>query len=202
MFTSSVSVSFCADICLASASPRRRDLLASIGVTVDVRPCHIDETLQENETAADYVVRLAVEKALVADELTPLPTLGSDTAVVLDGQVLGKPSDRIHAAEMLAALSGRSHEVLTGVAITGPAGLQTCCVSTRVHFREISDDEIMAYWMTGEPSDKAGGYAIQGFASIFVASIQGSYSAVVGLPLYETADLLRQQGVSLWNKGL
>lgn len=189
------------DLCLASASPRRRDLLASIGVTADVRPCHIDETPRENEAAADYVVRLAVEKAQAADELTSLPTLGSDTAVVLDGSVLGKPDNRTHAAEMLAALSGRSHYVLTGVAVTGPAGLLTCCVSTQVNFREISDDEITAYWMTGEPIDKAGGYAIQGLASIFVASIQGSHSAVVGLPLFETADLLRQQGVCLWNKG-
>ena len=190
------------DLCLASASPRRRDLLASIGVTVDVQPCHIDETPRENEAPADYVVRLAVEKAFAADELTPLATLGSDTAVVLDGCVLGKPDNRVHAAKMLAALSGRSHHVLTGVAITGPKGLLTCCVSTRVDFREISDDEIMAYWATGETIDKAGGYAIQGLASIFVASIQGSYSSVVGLPLFETAALLRQQGVPVWNKGL
>lgn len=190
------------DLCLASASPRRVDLLTSIGVTADVRPCHIDETPRANEAAADYVVRLAVEKALAADALTSLPTLGSDTAVVMDDRVLGKPNHRTHAAEMLAALSGRSHHVLTGVAIKGPAGLQTCCVSTRVDFREISDEEIMAYWLTGEPRDKAGGYAIQGLASIFVASIQGSYSAVVGLPLFETATLLRQQGIPIWNKGL
>jgi septum formation protein len=186
-------------VCLASASPRRRDLLLSIGVDADIRPCDIDETPKANESPSDYVVRLAVEKALAADTLTSLPTLGSDTAVVLDGCILGKPRDQAHGAEMLAALSGRRHEVLTAVALTGPVGVLKCCVSTQVRLGEISDEQIAAYWQTEEPLDKAGGYAIQGLASVFVASIEGSYSAVVGLPLYETATLLRQQGVPIWN---
>ena len=189
-------------VCLASASPRRRDLLLSIGVDVDIHPCNVDETPQINESPSDYVVRLAVEKALVADALTPLPTLGSDTAVVLDGKILGKPRNQAHGADMLTALSGRCHEVLTAVALTGPAGLLKCCVKTRVCFDEISDEQIAAYWQTGEPLDKAGGYAAQGLAAVFVTAIEGSYSAVVGLPLYETAKLLRQQGIPLWNNVL
>ncbi|TVM08317.1 MAG: septum formation inhibitor Maf [Halomonas sp.] len=189
-------------VCLASASPRRRDLLSSIGVEVDVKPCHIDETPQPGESPDDYVVRLAVEKALEADTLTSLPTLGSDTAVVLDGRILGKPRDQAHGAEMLAALSGRRHEVLTAVALTGPAGMLKCCVATQVCLGDISDKQIAAYWQTGEPLDKAGGYAIQGLAAVFVATIEGSYSAVVGLPLYETATLLREQGVPIWNNML
>ncbi|MDR5898112.1 Maf family protein [Halomonas vilamensis] len=186
-------------LCLASASPRRRDLLASIGVSVEVIPCDIDETPDTEELAQDYVVRLAREKALAASPLTSLPTLGSDTAVVLDGEILGKPTDQHHAACMLKALSGRTHQVLTGVAVSGANGVLTRCVETHVTLRALSDVEITAYWHTGEPLDKAGGYAIQGLAAVFVASLQGSYSAVVGLPLYETAALLRQQGLALWN---
>ncbi|WP_075879111.1 Maf family protein [Vreelandella massiliensis] len=185
-------------LCLASASPRRRDLLAAIGVSVDVHPCDIDETPYASEPARDYVVRLAREKALAAASSTSLPTLGSDTAVVLDGDILGKPTDQEHAASMLKALSGRTHQVLTGVAVSGPHGVLTQCVETRVTLRALSEAEISAYWETGEPVDKAGGYAIQGLAAVFVASLEGSYSAVVGLPLYETAALLRRQGVALW----
>jgi septum formation protein len=186
-------------LCLASASPRRRELLATIGVSVEVNPCDIDETPYAAEPANDYVVRLAREKALAAVPSTLLPTLGADTAVVLDGEILGKPSDQQHAASMLKALSGRTHQVFTGVAVSGPHGVLTRCVETHVTLRTLSDEEIAAYWHTGEPVDKAGGYAIQGLAAVFVASVQGSYSAVVGLPLYETAALLRQQGVALWN---
>ena len=183
---------------LASASPRRRELLASIGVTVEVRPVDIDESPRGGERPQAYVLRLAREKALAGAQLGTLPTLGSDTAVVCDQRILGKPADRAEAAAMLRLLSGRSHEVLTAVAVNGPAGLLEVCVSTRVVMREISDAECTAYWHTGEPFDKAGGYAIQGFAAIFVERIEGSYSAVVGLPLYETAMLLRRQGVPLW----
>lgn len=185
-------------LCLASASPRRRDLLASIGVSVEVHPCDIDETPYAAESARDYVVRLAREKALAAAPLTSLPTLGADTAVVLDGEILGKPTDQHQATCMLKALSGRTHHVLTGVAVGGSHGVLDRCVETRVTLRTLSDVEITAYWHTGEPLDKAGGYAIQGLAAVFVASLQGSYSAVVGLPLYETAALLRQQGIALW----
>ena len=185
-------------LCLASASPRRRALLASIGVPVTVHPCNIDETPLVDELAASYVRRLAVAKAEAAAPHTPLPTLGSDTAVVVDGRILGKPVDAAEGAEMLRLLSGRRHEVLTAVAVSGPLGVLSCCVTTQVTMREIEDDEVMAYWRTGEPADKAGGYAIQGLAAIFVKEIQGSHSAVVGLPLFETAHLLRQQGVPIW----
>ncbi|MDZ7853422.1 MAG: Maf family protein [Halomonas sp.] len=189
-------------LCLASASPRRRELLASIGVGVKVRPVDIDETPRSSETAHDYVERLAREKALAGAGLSALPALGSDTAVVCDGAILGKPVGRDQAAAMLRSLSGREHQVLTGVAVTGPAGLQTVCVTTRVFMRAITDTELAAYWATGEPADKAGGYAIQGLAAVFVEHIEGSHSAVVGLPLYETADLLARQGVPVWNGAL
>ncbi|MEQ6918372.1 Maf family protein [Halomonas aquatica] len=186
-------------LCLASASPRRRELLASIGVAVDVRPVDIDETPQVEESPRDYVVRLAREKALAGSRLTPLPTLGSDTAVVHDSEILGKPANSQHAVAMLRSLSGRCHEVLTGVAVTGPAGVLAACVTTRVFMREIQEAELEAYWASGEPADKAGGYAIQGLAAVFVEHIEGSHSAVVGLPLFETADLLARQGVPVWN---
>ncbi|MBD3897353.1 septum formation inhibitor Maf [Halomonas sp. ML-15] len=186
---------------LASASPRRRELLASIGVAVDVHPVDIDETPHADEAAQDYVQRLARAKALAGAEGSQLPTLGSDTAVVLDGQIFGKPRDRAHAAEMLTALAGTTHQVLTAVAVSGPAGLLECCVASRVTLRDIAPSEIDAYWATGEPADKAGGYAIQGLAAVFVAEMQGSHSAVVGLPLYESAALLICQGVPLWSGG-
>ncbi|MBS3666932.1 MULTISPECIES: Maf family protein [Halomonadaceae] len=187
-------------LCLASASPRRRDLLASIGVPVTVHPCDIDETPLVGETPHAYVQRLAVAKAEAAAPLTGLPTLGSDTAVVVDGRILGKPADFDEGAEMLRLLSGRTHEVLTAVAVSGPAGMLSSCVATQVTMREISADEITAYWRTGEPADKAGGYAIQGLAAIFVKQIQGSHSAVVGLPLFETTHLLCRQGVPIWRR--
>ena len=185
-------------LCLASASPRRRELLASIEVDCEVRPVDIDETPLAGEAPRDYVRRLAREKALAGAALSALPVLGSDTAVVLEGEILGKPRDRAHALEMLAALSGTTHEVLTGVAVSGPQGLLDVCVTTRVTLREISPAEAAAYWATGEPCDKAGGYGIQGRAAVFVSHIEGSHSAVVGLPLYETAELLARQGVPLW----
>ncbi|ELY21086.1 Maf-like protein [Vreelandella titanicae BH1] len=187
-------------LCLASASPRRRALLASIGVPVTVHPCDIDETLQVGESAQAYVQRLAVAKAEAAAPFTHLPILGSDTAVVVDGRILGKPANAEEGAEMLRLLSGRCHEVLTAVAISGPEGMLSSCVTTQVTMREISADEIVAYWRTGEPADKAGGYAIQGLAAIFVKQIQGSHSAVVGLPLYETTHLLCRQGVPIWQR--
>ncbi|MBA2778812.1 Maf family protein [Billgrantia kenyensis] len=186
-------------LCLASASPRRRELLASIDVTVEVRPVDIDETPRHEESPGDYVLRLAREKATAGGRLSILPTLGSDTAVVCDGRILGKPAGRDEAADMLRLLSGRAHEVLTAVAVTGPEGLLDACVTTRVFMRDISAAEMAAYWATGEPADKAGGYAIQGLAAIFVERIEGSHSAVVGLPLFETAQLLVRQGVPLWN---
>ena len=185
---------------LASASPRRRELLASIGVAVEVAPADIDETPLEDEAPAAYVERLARRKAQVGAEGTTLPTLGSDTAVVVDRHILGKPRDREDAIAMLSALSGTTHEVVTGIAVTGPQGMLSTHVVTRVTLRELQPDEIEAYWRSGEPVDKAGAYAIQGLAAIFVERIEGSHSAVVGLPLFETAKLLTRQGVSLWGE--
>ncbi|MBY5969063.1 Maf family protein [Halomonas denitrificans] len=192
---------------LASASPRRRDLLASIGVEVEVCPVDIDETPHPGEQAVDYVARLARTKATVGQRAglaqpgaasEDWVTLGSDTAVVRDGQILGKPADAAEGFAMLRSLSGRDHQVMTAVAVTGPAGLLEVTVVTDVTMRMIEDAEIHAYWRSGEPQDKAGGYAIQGLAAVFVERIAGSHSAVVGLPLFETAALLRQQGMALW----
>nr|WP_311063724.1 Maf family protein [Halomonas sp. DWK9] len=185
-------------LCLASASPRRQALLASIGVPVSVLPSDIDETPLEGESPHSYVERLAVAKAQAAMGKTALPVLGSDTAVVIDDTILGKPNDQQHAADMLHRLSGRTHQVLTAVAVSGLRGILSCCVTTNVTMRELSAEEIACYWLTGEPADKAGGYAIQGLAAIFIEHIQGSHSAVVGLPLFETTHLLRQQGVPVW----
>ncbi|MFM9271610.1 Maf family protein [Halomonas elongata] len=185
---------------LASASPRRRELLAGIEVSVEVRPMDIDETPLEGESPEAYVTRLARGKAAAGHRAGGLPTLGADTAVVRDGEILGKPADAEQAAAMLRSLAGRTHEVMTAVAVCGQAGMLTSCVRSRVTLREIDAVEIEAYWRTGEPADKAGGYAIQGRGAVFVTHLEGSHSAVVGLPLCETADLLFRQGVPLWNR--
>lgn len=185
-------------LCLASASPRRKALLASIGVPVSVLPSDVDETPLVGEMPSAYVERLAIAKAQAAVPQTKLPVLGSDTAVVIDGTIMGKPCDEQDAAAMLSALSGRTHQVLTAVAVVGPQGVLSCCVTTQVKMRVIDQDEIACYWQTGEPVDKAGGYAIQGLAAVFVEQIHGSHSAVVGLPLFETTRLLCQQGVPIW----
>lgn len=183
---------------LASASPRRLELLASIGLRAEVVPSVIDEQVLVGESPSDYVTRLARDKASAGSVNNQLVTLGADTAVVHDQQILGKPSNRAHAREMLECLSGTTHQVMTAVAVTGPRGMLDVCVTTRVVMRRIQSHEIDAYWATGEPTDKAGGYAIQGHAAIFIERIEGSYSAVVGLPLFETSELLRRQGVPLW----
>ncbi len=179
-------------ICLASASPRRRELLSQIGVPHVVRPAHIDETLRAGESASEYVARLAREKALaVCAQDGTLPVLGADTAVVLDGTIFGKPSDRDDAVDMLMRLSGRTHEVLTAVALATRNALAERLSVSRVTFRPLTQDECGAYWDTGEPRDKAGAYAIQGRGAVFVERLEGSFSGVMGLPLYETAQLLR-----------
>jgi septum formation protein len=189
---------------LASASPRRRELLASIGLEVVLCPVDIDECRLPGESPKALVLRLAEHKAQVgaARGASSLPTLGADTVVVCDGDVLGKPRDRADGAWMLRRLSERSHEVMTGVAVSGPAGLLSVCVTTRITLRRISDHEIDAYWATGEPLDKAGGFAIQGRGALFVSHLEGSHSAVVGLPLFETAQLLARQGVPLWEPAM
>lgn len=187
---------------LASRSPRRRELLQQIGVAFVCVDVEVDERVLPDEPAADYVERLAREKAqagLARLDRSAL-VLGADTAVVLDGRILGKPADRAEGMEMLAALSGRSHEVLTGIALASAGQLVSRVVRSRVSFRELDEREALAYWNTGEPCDKAGGYGIQGLAAVFVSHLEGSYSAVVGLPLCETAQLLQAAGVSCWNQ--
>lgn len=186
---------------LASGSPRRRELLTQIGVPFTVLSAQIDETPLDHETPAAYVERLARGKAgaglaLLTDQQGCV--LGADTAVVLDGRILGKPVDEADALQMLAALSGREHEVLTAIALTNKQRCETEVVVSRVRFRSISPREAQAYWASGEPQDKAGSYAIQGLAAIFVERLQGSYSAVVGLPLCETAELLGRFGIPCW----
>lgn len=185
---------------LASGSPRRRELLTQIGVPFSVVSAPIDETPLPDESATAYVERLARAKAAagLASVEGPAVVLGADTAVVLDGRILGKPDNREDALAMLADLSGREHQVLTAVALSDGQRVQSLCVTSKVRFRAISADEAQRYWASGEPADKAGGYAIQGLGAVFVTGLSGSYSAVVGLPLSETADLLGQFGIACW----
>lgn len=190
-------------VVLASASPRRRELLAQIGVEFTVSPADIDETVRPGESPDDYVLRMAITKAQqgyakLADPVVASLILGADTAVVLDKQILGKPRDQADAEYMLARLAGRTHRVMTAVAFTDGKRLESRLSVTAVTFRDMSADEITAYWHSGEPRDKAGAYAIQGYGALLVRELQGSYSGVVGLPLFETAELLEMFGWSPW----
>jgi septum formation protein len=187
------------DLCLASASPRRLALLEQLGLVCQQYPVDLDESIALGESAADYVLRLAEEKARAGQSRSgsELPVLGSDTSVVFQGQILGKPKNETHAVEMLMLLSGRTHQVMTGVAVCQGDRLQSVLSITEVKFRPLTRQECHAYWVTGEPEDKAGGYAIQGMAAIFVESVSGSYSNVVGLPLFETAELLKQYDIQI-----
>jgi septum formation protein len=184
---------------LASSSPRRLALLAQLGLTCQVRPADVDESWQTGEDPSVYVVRLARAKAQAVGEPGAV-TLGADTTVVLEGRILGKPADRADGVAMLMRLSGRTHQVVTGVAVCQGGRLESCCVETDVQFRPIGLREAEAYWATGEGADKAGGYGIQGLGGVFVERISGSYSAVVGLPLAETERLLRGFGVDIWQE--
>ena len=183
-------------ICLGSASPRRHELLARIGVEHIIRTADIDETPLPGESAEVYVVRMALNKArsvrgqFFADER--MPVLGSDTAVVVDGEILGKPRNKTHGLAMLQRLSGRSHQVLTAVAMVEGGHEESCLSVNHVRFRRMTDAERLAYWQTGEPMDMAGAYGIQGCAACFIEHLEGSFSAVMGLPLFETAQLLRR----------
>ena len=183
-------------IILASASPRRADLLDQIGVRYLIRPVDVDERVYVDESPEHYVQRIAAEKSHHDQQIShgEMPVLGADTAVVIDGEILGKPRDRNHALVMLERLAGRTHHVLSAVSLRGDKHWQALSV-TRVTFCPIETGELEDYWATGEPLDKAGGYAIQGLGALFVARIEGSFSGVVGLPLFETARLLRLAGV-------
>jgi septum formation protein len=188
-------------IILASASPRRKELLAQLGVEFTVAPAPIDESVKSDEAASAYVVRMATEKAQAGYEAAVSHTgrdmvvIAADTAVVLGERILGKPADQDDALKMLALLSGQTHRVLSGVAITDGQTLESRISDTAVNFRRLSAAERSAYWRSGEPVDKAGAYAIQGLGALFVAGINGSYTGVVGLPLFETAELLALFGI-------
>jgi septum formation protein len=182
---------------LASSSPRRREILTALGLDFTVKSSEVEEFRLADESPEQMVLRLATAKALAAEVETARFVIGSDTAVVLDGEVLGKPRDRDDAVSMLLRLSGRRHSVVTGVALLGPDGAQTALSTTDVFFREVSRDEALAYWQSGEPRDKAGAYGIQGRGGVFVKSINGSYSGVVGLPVYETMRLLQNAGIDI-----
>ncbi|HEY6924858.1 MAG TPA: Maf family protein [Steroidobacteraceae bacterium] len=188
-------------VCLASVSPRRRELLAQIGVPHKVWGAHIDETAHPGEMPRDYVMRMARDKALaVRDRGEILPVLAADTTVVLDDVIYGKPRNREEGVAMLQRLSDRTHEVMTAVAIADMRGLALRLNVSSVRFRKLTSEECNAYWETGEPHDKAGGYAVQGAAAVFIESLVGSYSGVMGLPLFETAELLRSAGIEYWRR--
>ena len=182
---------------LASTSPRRREILAALNLDFTVVHVEVDETPLDGEVPDEMVLRLAVAKAEAAAIGPEQVSLGADTVVVIDGRILGKPVDEADCLAMLAALSGRGHKVVTGVALGGAGGTRTALSETDVYFREISRDEALAYWQSGEPRDKAGAYAIQGLGGAFVERIEGSYSGVVGLPVFETLALLNEAGLGL-----
>lgn len=188
-------------IYLASASPRRSALLDQIGVAHRVQPVSVDESVSAAESPDHYVQRLATLKAETLwgelDALQRYPVLGADTAVALGGEILGKPSDEQDCLRTLGLLSGRTHEVFTAVALRGPQGCQAKLNVSEVTFRRLTSEEIRTYWRYGEPADKAGAYAVQGLAALFIERIAGSYSGIMGLPLFETGELLTAIGWSV-----
>ncbi len=188
-------------IYLASASPRRQELLRQIGIVFEAIPSNLPEVPQAGERPEDYVLRVARAKAQhVARQvrergLTPRPVLGADTEVVLEGEILGKPRDVQQGQAMLRKLAGRTHEVLTGLVLLHQDAEYKTLNRSRVTFGPLTDMDIQRYWDSGEPADKAGGYAVQGRAAAFIQRIEGSYSSIMGLPLFELIQLLRQAGV-------
>ncbi|WP_347332755.1 Maf family protein [Marinimicrobium locisalis] len=192
------------DLYLASQSPRRRELLRQLGVSFECLALSVPEQRAADESPEAYVNRLALDKARAGwahvreHRLPPAPVLGSDTIGVCQGQVLEKPLDREHALTMWGLMSGRAHEVMTAVALCDGERERSVLVRTHVFFRALTDAEMKAYWASGEPQDKAGGYGIQGLGGVFVERIEGSYSAVVGLPLAQTAELLNQFDLPWW----
>jgi septum formation protein len=183
-------------VVLASGSPRRRDLLNLIGISHDVRPANIDETMRPREAPRRHAERLAREKASAIAVRDPdLIVIGADTVVVINRKVLGKPADAADAARMLGMLSGREHTVVTAVAVSRGRKLRSAVEEVRVKFRRLREDEIEAYIATGEPMDKAGAYGIQGFGATIVERIEGDYFAVMGLPLGRLVGLMRDVGV-------
>ena len=190
-----------AQIILASTSPRRSELLQQIGVRFRVVVSNFEETPAPGEAAEDYVCRVALAKARAVWERLPpdeqCPVLGADTEVILDDAILGKPADRDAGLAMLARLSGRTHEVLSAVALVYVGGEALRVSRSVVSFRPTTPQERAAYWASGEPLGKAGGYAVQGLGAVFINSLAGSYSGVMGLPIFETAELLREIGIEV-----
>ena len=186
---------------LASQSPRRKELLAQLGYEFITQAADIDESIHVKEVAVDYVQRLAKEKAMAvfsqlsSEQQKNNIVLGSDTTVVIEGDILGKPACEADCISTLMRLSNNLHHVFTAVAVVSHEKIESTVVGTSVQFAALTTDEIKRYWLTGEPCDKAGSYAIQGIGGQFVTTIKGSYSAVVGLPLFETAQLLGQFGL-------
>lgn len=189
---------------LASGSPRRRELLQQIGVPFARVTAEVDECWRPGEPALDYARRLAAEKAgagrtlLLQQGIADPLVLGADTIGLLDEEILAKPRDREDAVAMLLRMAGRTHQVITAVALASVGGVQVAHSLTAVTFHPLSRQQAEAYWDTGEPADKAGAYGIQGLGAVFVSRIEGSYTGVVGLPLFETAQLLQQAGVPVW----
>ena len=184
---------------LASQSPRREALLSQLGYQFICQPANIDESVFYDEPALNYVVRMAIEKAQVIAQATK-PSLnclilGADTCVVNNGEILAKPIDLADCITILKTLSAKKHQVLTAIAVTNGENISHEVIITDVYFKTLTTDEITAYWHTGEPQDKAGAYGIQGIGGQFVRRMEGSYSAVVGLPLYETSQLLAKFGL-------
>ena len=193
-----INVSAEPTITLASASPRRRELLDQIQVSYTVLPASIDETHIEGESAHQFVKRLAMEKARCVYKQSPeRPALGADTIVIINQQILGKPDDHDHAKRMLKILSGRIHQVMTAVAVCDNEMEHVVVCMSEVEFAQLDDQLLDAYLLTGEPLGKAGAYAIQGVAAQFIKNIKGSYSSIMGLPLYETTELLKLLGIKL-----
>ncbi|MFK7863239.1 MAG: nucleoside triphosphate pyrophosphatase [Pseudohongiellaceae bacterium] len=188
---------------LASSSPRRQQLLVQLGVEFEVAPQNIDESVLPDEVPVAYVERVAKEKGRSALQQYPdALVLAADTSVILDNQILGKPADKHDALGMLAALAGREHVVISAVTVANAGSMRCLVVTTTVKFRDITTEEALRYWQTGEPIGKAGGYGIQGFGSAFVENLSGSYTNVVGLPLFETAQALSYFNVPIWGKEL
>ena len=182
---------------LASSSPRRQEILRTLGLSFSVQRVEIDESHVQGESPEQMVLRLATGKANAAKVAADQVAIGADTAVILGERVLGKPRDREQGVDMLLSLSGRVHSVLTGVAVRSQARVETALSSTDVMFREIDQDEARQYWQSGEPQDKAGGYGIQGLGGVFVTAINGSYTGVMGLPVFETVALLEAAGIEV-----
>lgn len=180
-----------ANLILASSSPRRKALLEQVGLKFEILSPDVDESVLPNEQIEDYVKRLAQSKAeAVLSQFSDATVIAADTSLVLDGKIIGKPESKQHAFEIWGSISGRKHDVLSGVCVANQHDIKTIVIRTSVQFQVLSPKDMQAYWATGEPIGKAGGYAIQGYAAQFIPRIEGSYSNVVGLPLHETIDLL------------